>query len=66
MVGSYRSPLKNALLQVERELYRVAIRASRGDVAQVARALGVTREAAHRRLRALGLASTLRTSRSRT
>jgi transcriptional regulator with GAF, ATPase, and Fis domain len=60
---SKRSPLANAQLHVERELYRVAIRASGGNVAAAARALGVTPEACHRRLRVLGLLATLKGAR---
>jgi transcriptional regulator of acetoin/glycerol metabolism len=45
-------------------LYEVAIRASGGNVAAVARALGVSTMYAHRRLRALGLLRVLEKART--
>lgn len=47
-------------------LYEVAIRASGGNVAVVARALGVNVMYAHRRLRALGLLPLLKQARKTT
>ncbi len=47
--------LRYILVEVETALWRVAINASKGDIAGAARALGVSRTYAHRRLGVLGL-----------